>query len=776
MIISYKMMTSICNNILNKSMNQLLEAFDSVGIEVESIYQKKPIDGLKLVKIIDINKHPNADNLNIVKVQTLDNNFLDIVCGAKNVEIDKYAVLATIGSNLNGITIAKRSIRGVESNGMLCGYNELSDYNSNLLSTEDKEGIILFDQGEITSNDPNDLLNLNDIVFDLSIASNRNDLNSYNGILQEISPLLGINFKLNYNLEQFTNNKTIDIKTDRKICSSVGLLTIKNVSNFKTSWIQKTILISHGYNVYNDWNDFFNLISLIYNNPICLYDYDKLINSSNDKLSFYINRTNYDSKVVFNNNELNIEYDTPCIMNSSEIIGIAGLGAIDKFKCDKKTRNILIDVSNYNDLIIRKSCENLKTTNKASTLFSKPLSNWITINAFNQIVKYFEDFGYDVDKNFIFDFPIMKSIYFDYNNFNKFIGTNLSTNTINDAFILMNFIIKEHFIFYHPARLDLINQYDLYEELLKIININKLDVAEIYSNVISLNSNLEIDNERYVREYMINNGFYEVKTYNLTSKEKYTTFNFFNQNQEIKIMNAISNMREYYRYNCIDSMIDVLKYNIDKKRNIHSIFEIQNFDINNEARNLLNILFVDGKHNNLINYNFEWNIFTVKTFISNLFASKQIKVDFTKPQYIPNEIYDNQCLEINLSNKTIGYIGRIKNSLLINDYKIENNCFCCVIDINHLIENNKLTINDISPFQAINRDINIQVNKQNNNINHLIQQIKSIKNVVDCNLKDFFIKEGSYIYTLSISICDQTKTLTNDEINEIMDKINKLIS
>ena len=121
-----------------------------------------------------------------------------------------------------------------------------------------------------------------------------------------------------------------------------------------------------------------------------------------------------------------------------------------------------------------------------------------------------------------------------------------------------------------------------------------------FSSTFNNSSNFDI--EERIRNYFVDNGFYEVKTYNLTSKSNLKLFNFNNDNKEIKIVNPISNIREFYRFNAIDSLLNIIKYNNDRKRELKSVFEIQPFKFNDELVNTASIIFVDNEFSKIGNY------------------------------------------------------------------------------------------------------------------------------------------------------------------------------
>ena len=782
MILSYKLLISVCKQIAKKSLDEIVCVFNSVGIEVESIVNYCQPKGLKIVKILDFEKHPNADNLNVVKIEFSDGSISQVVCGAKNLKKNYWAVFAPIGTTLsNGLTIVSRDIRGVVSNGMLCACNELVDFfNTSLLPDNEKNGIILFDEKDVKDTNIDNLLNLSDIVFDISIPSNRNDLNSYSSIIQEIAPHLDIDFKLAFEFENIIYDNLINIQNNSNVCLCSGYLVVKNLSTYQIKWKHKIFLMTHGYKIYNTWVDFFNLISIIYGQPINIFDLDKITNNVVDlNISVQLpNENDIAKSISIQNIDYKIKNNSIVTYCNNKIISLASIGVVDDFAVDINSKNLLIEVANYNNLAVRKMLQEYKINTKSGNILSKPLSEWITINTFVNLLNYFK--SNKVVKDATFKIPEIKGIKFNFENFNKFIGVNFKKEEIVNIFKKLNYYVSNDIVFYHPSRLDLNNEYDLYEELLKVIDINNLEVTDINVNVLDFNNSSNFDIEERIRNYFVDNGFYEVKTYNLTSKSNLKLFNFNNDNKEIKIVNPISNIREFYRFNAIDSLLNIIKYNNDRKRELKSIFEIQPFKFNDELVNTASIIFVDNEFSKIGNYERKWNIFNAKEFIKNLFTINNLKIDFRVNENLMDEVYNNQSLIIYCNDKKIGYLAVVKNSFLNYHYSIEKPCVVAFINIDLIKTKNKdIKIEQVSNLPIISRDINICLNESNNHqINQLINKIYEVdEKIVNIKIKDFFTKNDEYIYTLETTIMNDVKTLTNDEINSIVEKImNKIKS
>ena len=210
---------------IEKSPSQLAEDLSMAGFEVEGIDDlSEMIRGVEVGYITKIEKHPNADKLNICNVLFGDGNNKQIVCGAPNVKEDIHVFVAKIGSYLKNIDlkIKKSNIRGIESNGMICSLTELG-------IEDESDGIAIIEEMKINKYEigtsATEIFNLEDSIFDIAITANRPDGMSIKGIAREVSAITESNLK-------FKDIKNID-KNDQSSFRKIDNQIIKKVYNCK---------------------------------------------------------------------------------------------------------------------------------------------------------------------------------------------------------------------------------------------------------------------------------------------------------------------------------------------------------------------------------------------------------------------------------------------------------------------------------------------------------------------------------------------------------------
>jgi phenylalanyl-tRNA synthetase beta chain len=241
MLFSRKIIEKILPQFTKKTDLQFIDAVASTGNELpnKDIFFHPKLNNLTVGKIISFEPIPNT-HLNYCTVQIdKKGKTKKIICGAPNVTKDKLVIVANENAVLHdGRIIANREIKGILSEGMLCGYNELTPLNSSFISKYDSEGILLIEEGEIEigsdSSKIADFLGLNDTIYDIEVPfSNRHDIEGLLCFLQDIAGFFKIKYSFpTSSFKKISNQKssTSSIKFDKKACNGYCLIKIDNIS------------------------------------------------------------------------------------------------------------------------------------------------------------------------------------------------------------------------------------------------------------------------------------------------------------------------------------------------------------------------------------------------------------------------------------------------------------------------------------------------------------------------------------------------------------------
>lgn len=748
------------------------KALNSLGMEIEATITHPKNNGLVIGQIIEIKKHPESKNLHICKVKIDENTIKTIVCGASNLKNKKFVIVCLNNSKLfDGTVIYEKNIKNVLSEGMICGYSELTPNNLSILPNEWKDQVILLNNAIIGDKNWEKLIGLDDVIYDISIPNNRNDLNSYLIFCYEIANKLHLKSKLKTNLDLINFQNNYENIFDQKICSSLNFLTYdcKNHDKKMSNWKMMGMLINHQIKPINNLIDKLAYVSLLTNCPTNVYDADKINNKLLVKLI-----TENQNFLAFNESKYFLNKDDICVFDGNKPVAIASIICGNECKLTSNTKKIIIEVGNFNYVNVRNTSLHLNINTSASKQSSKPISNFLNLYTIYLIQKFF---GKPLDI-IINNKPNWNKneIKFDSNYFNEFVVEKFDWKTIKNSLKLLGFKFNKKNVIPPLWRLDIQNKFDLVEEILKIIEIDSLKPIEVDDYLTPINENKQYNDILKITNILITNYFNEVKTYNLTNKNNLAKFNLFNLNQPIKILTSNQN-RQYLRNNLLNNMLKVYQYNIARKHKLLPIYEIQMIHDNSyEFLNLTtlstNKIVIDNLSNSLIYVNL--NFF--KSLILEIATIFNVKLNFICEKN--SFFYENEALTIKLNNKTIGYMGKIKKTLLKEYDLYDQQIYAMSININEILTQQNSYFFKLKPlgiYQQINKDINFSIKKNKNlTISNFLIELLKINNIEKYEITNIYHKDDDVIYTIKYFL-DDSKKYSLQDLEEIYKQITNLI-
>ena len=768
MIFTRNLITNFIPQFCQISDAKFIACVNELGMEIESIKKYDLPTNCVVGKIISFDPIEHT-HLTLCNVQILKNKIVKIVCGAKKLIPDKKVVVALPGARLNGQIITIKNIKGIDSYGMMCSYSELTGSNQ-YLPEDEKDEIVMFNDGEIGSKDWIKIIGLDDTIYDISVPANRNDENSYLVFCFEVANKLDLQFNFDLkdiNIKKIGNNLDNNLVNNKNICNFLCFLdyTIDKTYLQRSIWAIKSILINHKIRPINYLLDKLNYFSLLTNCAIHVYDASKF---SNQLVCRLVDKPQ--DFLALDNQHYQINENDIAIYDGEKPVCLASIIGSNDTKLTNLTNKIKIEVGNFNFVNIRNTSARLNFDNLASKRAHKPISNYLNFLTI-KLIKNFLGKPLDL-KMFINPNWFTKLIKLTIKELHTFIIPKLNylfvTKSLKKFGFKPNYFKRFHFK--SPQwRIDVKTHQDLLEEVIKIMDVNKLQPITITDKLLPLQVNTEYD-------IKLKNYFYEVKTYNLTNKKKIDKFNIFDLSNPLKIKTTNLN-REYFRLSLIDNMLNVFQYNNARKLDLIPIFEIQNIFANNfKTTNLTCLsndkLFIDYPSNCFIPINL--NFF--KNVLNNIGQILNVKFEFIVGH--KKDFYDNECLSIITNNKVVGYMGKIKNSCLICYDLGKKNIYCMSINIDELINNFKrinFKINSFGPYQKLYKDVNITLeNKNGELISYRLNNIKKIKDIVNYDIISIYPKDNMTIFTIRYYL-DDSKQYTSTNLDLIAKEVDLVI-
>ena len=781
---------------IDLKIEEVSEILTDIGLEVEGIedYEqyKGGLKGLVVGQVVSCEQHPNADRLKLTKINIGDESNLQIVCGAPNVKLNQKVVVATVGTILHPINndkfkITKSKIRGEISQGMLCAEDEIGIGNSH-------EGIVVLDSKVKAGTKVSKIYeNYCDHVFNIGLTPNRSDAMSHLGVARDlraalmhkghktelITPSVS-SFHINSRIQKININVH-----DPNLCPRFTGVCIENISvNESPSWL-KNRLKSVGLTPLNNVVDITNFVLHEIGQPLHAYDFDKIttksINIKTLKEGTEFTTLDGETRKLLKTDLMICDADTPMC--------IAGVFGGQNHGITSETKSIFLESAYFDPISIRKTAKHHGINTDASFRFERG----ICIDSVDYALKraailICELCGGNISSDIIDEFPKKpeeKSILLNFNKTNKLIGQEIPREEIKSILTSLDFKINNitetgvgiTVPFY---RHDVTRECDVVEEILRIFGYNEIKL----SNNLSLPIVQETYNKSYKTENTIANlltpfGFNEIMNNSLTSNK----LNVLNR-ESVNIINSISSDISQLRTSLLESSLKTLKFNLNRKNNNNKFFEfgkiyemVENKTI--ESRRLSVVFANDLFNNTWNNKSSSSDFYFLKNIILNIFSNLSIN---TTEKIIDHDAFNN-TLGLFHKKNSLALIGDVKNQFL-SAFDIKNKVYYASLDLDYILElinDDFIKYNQLSKFPNVKRELNflLENNVKYNEIESYILNQSNIKNLHKMTLSDVYqddkLPEGKKSYTLSFTLLDQIKTLSEKEISLIMNKIQSKI-
>lgn len=363
----------------NLNPNELGRLLTIHTVEVDGVFKEADkFANIVVGKILEIKKHPQADRLQLVKVD-IGKRVLDIVCGASNIQVNQIVPVALIDAVLPGnFKIEETVIRGEKSQGMLCSQKELG-------LGDDHAGILLLDSGAIIGQDLAEYLKLSDAIYEIDNKSltNRPDLWGHYGIAREIAAFLNLklkeqtsNFKFipqQAELENKIESKILKVEVASDFCRRYCALAIDNIKVQKSpAWLEKR-LIACGVRPINNIVDITNYVMLEIGQPMHAFDWEKITNQNNETQIKIRQAKNQEKFIALGGEVFELSTDALVIANNEKILALAGIIGGNDSGISEETTSVVLESANFNSINIRKTSQKNNLRTESSVRFEKDL-------------------------------------------------------------------------------------------------------------------------------------------------------------------------------------------------------------------------------------------------------------------------------------------------------------------------------------------------------------------------------------------------------------------
>ena len=758
------------------------------GQKVETIEQTgNDIKNVVVGKILEIKKHPDADHLVVTKVD-VGTEILQIVTGANNIKEKDIVPIAKDGASLpGGVKIKTGKLRGIDSCGMMCSVGELglnlADYPRQI-----DHGIMILEKEleKDLGKDIVEILNLREDIIDFEITPNRPDCLSIEGLGRETAVALNKPFKNPRNdidLMKVEDKESIEgLKVSIEapdLCYRYIARVVKNVKIGQSPEWLKRRLKACGVRSINNIVDITNYVMLEMGQPMHAFD----INSIEGKQIIVRRAKNGEKITTLDEVERELDENNLVIADKNKPVAIAGVMGGLNSEIEKDTETVVFESAVFYGGSVRKTSKKVGLRTEASSRFEKGLSSENALRAINRAVQLVEQLNVgEVIDGKIDVYPTKQKINkipFDAEKINNLIGTNISKQEMLDILNKLDIKIENDVAIAPYFRMDLEQSADLAEEVARFYGYDKLDTTLMKANTTVGVRTKEQKIEHIIRQTLQNEGLSEIYTFGFINEKELDKSNIPEELKKtaICIQNPLSEDYKYMRPSTIPSMLSTLSFNINQKNQEAALFDISRSYKNIEDRVQKGEVPEEDKILTIGMYGDEVDFFILKGIIENILSQVSInRYDIEKET--KNESYHpGRCANIKVGIDTIATFGEIHPEVLQN-YDISKRAFLAEINLTKITkyarENKKYV--EVPKFPAVERDIAMIVDEEIavGDIEKVITK-KGKKLLESVTLFDIYrdskLGENEKSVAYALKFRDKSKTLSDEEVNKIMDEI-----
>ena len=765
-------------DIEQEDLHDLAVKVTKAGVNVEKVVDSR-IENLVIGEVLECVDHPDSDHLHICQVN-IGNQTTQIVCGAHNVKAGIKVLVALPGCVLPGdFEIKAGKIRGQESNGMICalfelGVEEKTEENYN-------KGIEVLETDLEPGTDANLYLGTDDTLYELDVHKHRNNDCYYHiGFAYEIASVLNKKVTLpedNYKEDKESIKDNFSLKVETEKCPYYTAKMVKGVEIKESPEFIKKRLISAGMRPINNVVDISNYVMLEYGQPLHFFDKNKL----GDKI--LVRQANEGETIVtLDGQTRELVPNDIVITDGTKPVCIAGVMGGENTDVDDNTKDILIESAIFDSVAIRYTSSRLDLRSEASIRYGKGLSYEYTDAAIRRACYLLEKYANaTVLSDTVVHDNIDKSdkiVEFKTKEVSTLLGLELTDKDVETELDRLMFPYElngDTFKVNIPKRrLDIDpNVNDIAEEIGRLYG---------YHNLASTQPRVEVRRGVYVGDVGIRKqisrrlrtlGLNETKTYTLTSPDMASKFKYDNK-EAIALPNPMSLDKSIIRTSILPSLVNVHDYN--KARNVKDIllYEIaKTYDVNYVEDVKVAMLM---KGNYIIN---EWqhtttkcDFYTLKGIIENLLDYLGFKNRYTFVASEIPELHPGISAKILLDREEIGVIGRVHPS-----YK-KDEIYVAELSMTKLYNKQvkPIKFKEASKYPEIVKDLAFVIDNEVES-EVIKNQIKKSGGRLLDNVEVFDIynnmEEGKKSIAYKLTFKDASKTLSDEEVMEVFNKIIK---
>ena len=785
MLVSYNWLKQYTN--VEDNANALAEKITRGGIEVEGVESlAEEISNVVVGYVVSKEKHPDAEKLNVCQVNVGEEENLQIVCGAPNVDAGQYVIVAKVGAKLPGIKIKKAKLRGVESQGMICSLAELG-LSKSVVPKNYQEGIYVFETEQELGSDVVEVLGLNDYILDLSITPNRADALSIRGLTYELGALY--NNKVNFNdVEKEENYEatSLQVAIESDSCRNYVGQIVKNVE-VKSSplWLQ-TRLMNSGIRPINNIVDITNYVLLEFGQPMHAFDKDLV----GDKI---VVRDAKEGEVLetLDGEERKLQTTDLVITDGTRAIALGGVMGGKNTEVSEETKNIILESAYFNPTSVRRTSAAHGLRSDSSARFEKGIDPNMQKAALARAVELI----LELCPNAVVESSVgvvnkeeEKVVEITTSYINNYLGITLSTEEIVAILEGLSFtaeVTGENLVVKVPTRRpDISIKQDLVEEVIRIYGYDNLaSTLPKFSKTTKGGLTYSQRMVRDLRAVYASLGFNDTINYSLVSEEEATEYTLEDYHK-VRLLMPMTETHSTLRQSLVPGLLNTVQYNVARKQKDLKLLEIGRVffgsgDDNIQPKETLYLsaaLTGEERATKWLKESSSLDFYAAKGYLEVVFDRLGLDEKVTYKKSKLEGMHPGRFAEVHLGEKRIGFIGEVHPQ--VADKLGLNTTYVFEINLDEVISESKVKpkYEEVTKYPEITRDIAmlVDVKDEYQNIYNVIESVNS-KLITKVELFDLYVGAellvGKKSLALTITYSDKQKTLTDEEVTAVHDKV-----
>jgi phenylalanyl-tRNA synthetase beta chain len=823
MKISYNWLKQYIN--FDVAPDKVAELLTGCGLEVESMepFQsvKGGLKGVVIAEVLTCVKHPNSDHLSITTVDAGYNTPLQVVCGASNVAAGQKVALATIGTTLymadKEITLQKSKIRGEVSEGMICAEDELG------LGTS-HAGILVLPPDAIVGTPASTYFNIEeDVTYTIGLTPNRADAASHAGVARDLAAVFN-NFG-GAGMERGTQGKLVlpdvsDFRPDNETrtipvviddpeaCPRYCGLTISGIRvESSPDWL-KNRLSAIGLRPINNIVDITNYILMELGQPLHAFDADK-ITGNTVIVKKYPGGTKF---ITLDHVERELDSNDLMISNAAEPMCMGGVFGGAESGVTESTTTVFIESAWFDPKHIRKTSRRHGLQTDASFRFERGVDPEMTVFALKRAALLIREVaGGSISSGIVDVYPKpvnRKIVDLTYKNMDRLTGKVIDREVIKTILKDLGFEVLQPgdpearitepdrgFSVKVPGfKVDVSREADLIEEVLRIYGYNNIEISLEVRASLSYTSKPDPGKvQNVISDYLAANGFHEIMNNSLTRSDYYEGLDEMPAGKCVRILNPISRELDVMRQSLLQGGLECVVYNQNRKNQDLKLFEfgtvystvpVDSFGEPvpgyHEEKHLSILMTGRSSEENWNKPDRDTDFYELKGYISGILSRLAIPV--TQVRSHSSGIY-SEGLCYTFQGKEIITIGELTGTIR-KQFDIRYPVYYGEINwslLFPLIPSKEARYKELPKFPEVRRDLALLISKE-----ITFSQIEEVALLTERKLLKrvglFDVYEGEKIatdkksYALSFTLQDETRTLTDKDIEKVMERLSKAFS